>query len=87
MTTDTGGNAFPTLLKQGDLAVAQGGLTVRDAFAIAALPSLISVQSFDSFPLQVDHDAERNIERDICETAARLAYAIADALMRERGDV
>jgi hypothetical protein len=69
---DDGGFAFPTLIKEGDLAYSTGGVTVRDYFAAKALPTLLSSFSDDTECNDID--------------IAGMAYDIADAMLRKRSD-
>jgi hypothetical protein len=69
-----GGPAFPQWVSIGDRAVSQGGLSLRDYFAAAALPAVIAY-----------HDRGLAQEDELPEAAvARDAYSLADALLAER---
>lgn len=70
--TNTGGPAFPTLMKSGDLAVAEGGMTLRDYFAAKALPGIISMT----------HDEMEEIYGT--DEISVAAYQQADAILRTR---
>jgi hypothetical protein len=56
------------------------GMTLRDYFAAKALPALINRAEFDRFDLTVGE------AKNIGECAALRAYAIADAMLRARGE-
>lgn len=52
-TINTGGPAFPNMLKSGDLAISEGGMTLRDYFAGKAMPQLLG-----GAPLDVEQAAK-----------------------------
>jgi hypothetical protein len=67
--------AFPALMKAGDIAVSEGGMTLRDYFAAAALPGLMA--------RNWSHINGSN-EQKIIDTVAESAYRIADAMLAAR---
>ncbi|HWD39785.1 MAG TPA: hypothetical protein VG944_13125 [Fimbriimonas sp.] len=69
--------AFGELLKQGDVAVTKGGITVRDYFAAAALQGLLAGHDESKYG-SVGEDMNVNGN-------AALAYRLADAMVQERG--
>jgi hypothetical protein len=74
----TGGPAFPNTVKVTDEAFAElRGMTLRDYFAAKALPC--AWESYERGELKV------LASEDACEEAiARLAYAMADAMLEAR---
>jgi len=74
-----GGPAFPQVMVTGPTGsftcgwdgYGMGGMTLRDAFAIAALQGLLAKHAGDLLPLQFD-------------IAAAGAYRYADAMLAER---
>lgn len=69
-----GGPAAGEFKKKGELEVRYGGLTIRDAFALSALPAVIEICGGDTIR------GSGTIE----DYFARKSYAIADAMLRER---
>jgi hypothetical protein len=72
--TNNGGPAFPGVDEEGD---AYNGMTLRDYFAAKAMQGWIA-----SFAPTTP--VECAIENSI--STARMAYAIADAMLKVRGD-
>ena len=70
--TNTGGPAFPYY--HPDLGGA-AGMTLRDYFAAKAMQSLFAGAIADAFTLDQDIN---------CDMAARIAYTMADAMLRAR---
>ena len=69
MSKDNGGPAFGELQQVGDVAMRDGGLSIRDYFAAKAMQGMIAapvLASSDQFML------------------ARDAYTVADAMLLER---
>jgi hypothetical protein len=64
-----GGSAFPTMRAIGDRAHSDGGLTVRDYFAAAALQGLVANEGWRGLNLN---------------KTAQLAWGLADAMLQER---
>lgn len=73
-----GGPAFPTLAVLGDKALSEGGLTVRDAFALAVLPT-----AWREFYREWLQDDSRDDDFDGREVAWH-AYVVADAMLAAR---
>ena len=74
---DDGGPAFPHLMEKCQRVNESehyGGLSIRDHFAAAALTQAVSYLAAYS----------KEEEDDTPKGAARLAYEIADAMLRER---
>ena len=69
MSKDNGGPAFGELQQVGDVAMRDGGLSIRDYFAAKAVTGLLMCN------LQVQSGADMY---------ARDAYTIADAMLMER---
>lgn len=67
-----GGPAFPTLMKAGDVAVAEGGMSLRDWFAGQALIGLMSDPGL------------RPSSTGEFEHMARRLFQVADAMLAER---
>jgi hypothetical protein len=65
-----GGPAFPTLMKAGDLAVSEGGASLRDYFAAKALQGLLGAGMYDTKG---------------ANQCALESYELADAMLRARG--
>ena len=59
----------------------QGGMTLRDYFAAAALPAIMQSEGMLR---AIRERAEREPE-DMPAVAAQVAYGTADAMLRERG--
>ncbi|AXY83341.1 hypothetical protein [Acidovorax phage ACPWH] len=66
-----GGPAYPTLMKLGDMAVAEGGMSLRDYLASQALAGMYA--AFKHWPRIGEH-----------ERVANEAYQAADAMLRAR---
>jgi len=66
-----GGYAYPQMEKCGNIAVSDGGMTLRDAFAKAALMGACANSTVD-----VGNLAE--------EVVAATCYRLADAMLAER---
>lgn len=77
---DDGGPAFPTMMKIGDIATAEGGLTVRDWFAAKAMTAIFGGQGAD---IVAARDS-RYDETNWAEVVALNAYEMADAMLAER---
>ena len=74
-----GGPAFPQIsFDEAGLAskAMQGGVSVRDYFAAAALQGLLSFSSYDAIAWP-DEDNQ-------CRIDVRIAYRYADAMLAER---
>lgn len=72
MTTNTGGPAFPSQSIGPDFPPGWGGMTLRDYFAAKAM------QAYCSRP---------DVTDDMTPAAtARMAYAMADAMLAARGE-
>ncbi len=76
-TIDDDGPAFGSFAKCGDIALSEGGMTLRDYFASKALPSILAQEDggIQSHSAQI----ERNTE-----AWAKDAYRIADAMLKAR---
>jgi hypothetical protein len=70
---DAGGPAFPT---GTGVTPYNPGMTLRDYFAAKAMQSLFAGAIADAFTLDQDIN---------CDMAARIAYTMADAMLKERG--
>lgn len=68
-----GGSAFPTGAHIGDMGVTEGGISVRDYFAGK------SIQGMLASGIDLDIDGQW-----LAEKRAGVAFAIADAMLRER---
>ena len=81
-TKDGGESAFPTLTQAGDLAVTQGGLTVRDYFAAHAPITLQDAIKTCGYPdgHYIGDDDER---RTVFVMMAMLRTEYADAMIAE----
>ncbi|HBL8926501.1 TPA: hypothetical protein LTW74_001425 [Enterobacter hormaechei] len=81
MKVNNGGPAFPHLRKPVAPGVEQvitdGGMTLRDYFAAKAMQAFITGAMSDGTPL-------RTMDGDD-KVAAKAAYIIADAMLKERG--
>jgi hypothetical protein len=84
MNKETGGQAFPSTMTDDSLHVA--GMTLRDYFAAAAIPTLVAYAEHDAhadglctFWLDPDTEAPGTSS----ELVAQDAYAIADAMLNE----
>lgn len=66
---DNGGPAFPVGFQQGESIAMKGGMTLRDYFAAKVIQGLFAC------PIQPQSDPEMY---------ARDAYAVADAMLKER---
>lgn len=72
--------AFPQMARAGELAVSEGGLSMRDYFATRAMGSILSSDSLMAYSDQVVQTTDRR--RD--EWVAEQAYAFADAMLVAR---
>lgn len=68
-TIDNGGPAFPLQSIGPDFAPGYAGMTLRDYFAVKAMQGLLAT------------DLKPDVEN---EDLAEVAYAIADAMIKER---
>jgi hypothetical protein len=71
MNKDTSGPAFPGALDRHH----SEGMTLRDYFAAKAMQSLFAGAIADAFTLDQDIN---------CDMAARIAYTMADAMLKAR---
>lgn len=81
MSKHNGGPAFPsTNIPIADIYGndVSSGMTLRDYFAAAALPSILD----ESY--RMSRDARAQIEGGIPALAAKFAYEFADAMLKER---
>lgn len=91
LASDSGGPAFPTLLKAGELAVSEGGMTMRDYFAAKAMPIAIAhwkncdalEEGGGNFNWEDNIDDKDTFAND-CLMAAQYAYHMADAMLQAR---
>jgi len=74
MTKQTGGPAFP--VGSGDMRDPTG-MTLRDHFAAKALQGMCANPNNDHEP---DHESYERYVKEV----ARCAYALADAMLKER---
>ena len=72
---DTGGPAFPDGSTNPWGVPEKGGMTLRDYFAAKAMQSLFAGAISDAFTLDQDIN---------CDMAARIAYTMADAMLKAR---
>lgn len=75
MSKDNGGPAFPTMMKVGDIAKSDGGMTLRDYFAAKALPGFLST---------CEREPGGAVSSLSAEDLARASYEMADAMLLER---
>lgn len=67
---DDGRQAFPTLMKAGELAVSEGGMTLRDYFAAKAMQGIL---------------ASPNCPMKVCsKELSRQCFEAADAMLEAR---
>jgi hypothetical protein len=76
MNKETGGPAFPDGSTNSWGKANNGGMTLRDYFAAKAMQSLFAGAIADAFTLDQDIN---------CDMAARIAYTMADAMLKARG--
>ena len=69
MNKETGGPAFPTLAVVGNLALSEGGISVRDYFAAKAMQGIC---------------VSEELRFTSAERIASMSYQIADAMLEER---
>jgi len=69
MSKDNGGPAFGELQQVGDVAMRDGGLSIRDYFAAKAMQGMIAAVGY---------------HRDEVDFIAESAYDCADAMLKER---
>ena len=69
MSKDNGGPAFGELQQVGDVAMRDGGLSIRDYFAAKAMQGMIAAVGY---------------HRGEVDFMAESAYDCADALLKER---
>lgn len=72
MNKNDGGPAFGGFEKVGDIAVREGGISMRDYFAAKALNGYLASMSEDSEPSEV------------ASTIAEHCYKLADAMLKAR---
>jgi hypothetical protein len=75
MTKETGGPAFPDGSHNQWGNPINSGMTLRDYFAAKAMQSLFAGAISDAFTLDQDIN---------CDMAARIAYTMADAMLKAR---
>ena len=75
MNEETGGPAFPDGSTNPWGVAEKGGMTLRDYFAAKAMQSLFAGAIADAFTLDQDIN---------CDMAARIAYTMADAMLKAR---
>jgi hypothetical protein len=75
MNKETGGPAFPDGSTNPWGVPEKAGMTLRDYFAAKAMQSLFAGAVTDAFTLDQDIN---------CDMAARIAYTMADAMLKER---
>ena len=86
MSKDNGGPAFGELQQVGDVAMRDGGLSIRDYFAAKAIPSGLNVSSHDAANLvgrECPLDSAGKIQW-LAEVHAALCWIMADAMLLER---
>lgn len=86
MSKDNGGPAFGELQQVGDVAMRDGGLSIRDYFAAKAIPSGLNVSSHDAANLVgrvCPFDSAGKIQW-VAEVHAALCWIMADAMLKER---
>jgi hypothetical protein len=83
MNTDkTGGPAFPTIIDEQDPhQLILVGMTLRDWFAGNAMQRALTVAGV---ALVDGSDNNRTMNADLHMTIARIAYEMADAMLKER---
>lgn len=72
MSDDLGLNVFPTLMKDGDAAVVQGGLSLRDFFAAVVVHGILTHGEYTC----IGKNAQ------IADTA----FKLADEMMKHHGE-
>ena len=83
---DNGGPAFGEFQQVGDLAMRDGGLSIRDYFAAKAIPSGLNVSSHDAANLvgrECPFDSAGKIQW-LADVHAALCWIMADAMLKER---
>ena len=86
MIKDNGGPAFGELQQVGDVAMRDGGLSIRDYFAAKAIPSGLNVSSHDAANLvgrECPLDSAGKIQW-LADVSAALCWIMADAMLKER---
>ena len=86
MSKDNGGPAFGELQQVGDVAMRDGGLSIRDYFAAKAIPSGLNVSSHDAANLVgrvCPFDSAGKIQW-LSDVNAALCWIMADAMLKER---
>ena len=86
MSKDNGGPAFGELQKVGDVAMRDGGISIRDYFAAKAIPSGLNVSSHDAANLVgrvCPLDSAGKIQW-LADVNAALCWIMADAMLKER---
>ena len=86
MNKDNGGPAFGELQQVGDVAMRDGGLSIRDYFAAKAIPSGLNVSSHDAANLvgrECPLDNAGKIQW-LTEMHSAICYIMADAMLKER---
>jgi len=77
MSKDNGGPAFGELQQVGDVAMRDGGLSIRDYFAAKALSGMIAQGGLGFMGWHPSN-------WDSSKSLAKSAYEIADAMLKER---
>ena len=72
-------SAFPTFAKDGEVALSEGGLTMRDYFAAKALQGLLTMP--DEWQPWIRRDGDGSTWQ---AEAAKAAYRLADAMLKAR---
>jgi hypothetical protein len=75
MTKETGGPAFPDGSTNPWGVAEKSGMTLRDYFAAKAMQSFFEAAVAEAFTLDQDIN---------CDMAARIAYTMADAMLKAR---
>ena len=86
MSKDNGGPAFGELQQVGDVAMRDGGISIRDYFAAKAIPSGLNVSSHDAANLvgrECPFDSAGKIQW-IADVHSAICYIMADAMLKER---
>jgi hypothetical protein len=91
MAKHDGGQAFPTLMKAGEVAKSEGGMSLRDYFAAKMIPTATGLFPFrgakDSWqggPISVSSPSgKEQLAKWRTEFVAE-AYRLADAMLAER---
>ena len=86
MSKDNGGPAFGELQQVGDVAMRDGGLSIRDYFAAKAIPSGLNVSSHDAANLvgrECPLDSAGKIQW-LADVHSAICYIMADAMLKER---